>query len=361
MSEMVFARPDRALRTRLVALAVVGGVVFAAVSAYLGLSFIGVVGRDVPVTVEVTTLGDSLGVNSSVKFRGLRIGRVLRLENGADSDGTYTAHVVIEREFAGDVPRDVVARVLPGTIFGADYVDLVVPDAGGDAAPAAATGGARLESGQVVHADTSAPTVRLMDTFSATQRVLGAIDPASMDEALSQLATALDGRGEDIRGWIARANDLLRQAGAAEPDFYADLALLSRNLTTFSDLEPTLMQSLEDSLPTARTIAAKARSMRTLVTASTRLTGSMADFLVGNADRLVALLDAVRPTYDAFAGGVRPFNAILAKAVAVLRNGAFAVKDGAIQMRAQFNVDLVNPYTAKDCPRYGAMKGRNCR
>jgi hypothetical protein len=30
-------------------------------------------------------------------------------------------------------------------------------------------------------------------------------------------------------------------------------------------------------------------------------------------------------------------------------------------MRAQFDLDLQNPYTAADCPRYGRLQGKNCR
>lgn len=353
MSDFLFTRPDRALKLRLTALAAVAAVLFAAGSAWLGLSFVGVVGRDVPVTVRVTTLGDSLGVNSSVKFRGLRIGRVQRVDNGQGDGGTYSAHVVIDRQYAGKVPAGVVARVLPGTIFGADYVDLTEPSH--------PTASRALASGDVVEADRSAPTVRLMDTFDATQRVLGAIDPATMDQAVSQLADALDGKGAELRGFITRGNNLLRQAGAAEPTFYADLALIARNANTLGDLEPALAQTLRDSLPTARTIAAKARSTSTLMRSTSAVTADLTAFLAAHGPLLGAMLDAVMPTYHAFVGGIGPFTQILSMAAAVLRNGALAVKDGAIQMRAQFDLDIQNPYSAADCPRYGRLRGKNCR
>ncbi|MCX6396969.1 MAG: MCE family protein [Propionibacteriales bacterium] len=357
---MLFARPDRALRLRLTALAAVGLVLFAACATWLGLSFVGVLGRDVPVTVEVTTYGDSLGVNSSVKYRGLRVGRVMRLEKSRGAARSYTIKAVLERQFADRVPASVVARVLPGSIFGADFVDLVDPGGAGRAVPAA-TGGRALRAGSVVRADTSAPTVRLMDTFSATQRVLGAIDPAVMDSALSQLAAALDGKGTEIRGFITRTSALLEQAGRAEPDFYADLALIGRNAGVLADLEPALAQTLRDSLPLARTLAEKAQNTQRLLGSSAGLAGSLTAFLHANGGALAALLDAVSPTYRAFVGGIVPFSKILGLAPQVMRNGANVVKGNALQMLAQFNVDLVNPYSAADCPRYGSLKGPNCR
>lgn len=366
MSDVLFPRAESALRLRLrlAAIATLAGALFAAGSLWLGLSFIGVVGHDLPVTARVTTLGDSLGVNSSVKFRGLRIGRVLTLEPGRAADGTYAAHIVIQHRYADRVPADVVARVLPGTIFGAEYIDLVpagLSHSRSGVHPAAAVRQVPLKAGDVISADTSSATVRLMDTFDATQRVLGAIDPASMDEALSQLATALDGRGEDLRAFIGRADRLVSRATAAEPTFYADLALISRNLDTVAGLEPQLAQALRNSLPVARTIAGKARELDRLVRNSTALAAQLSGFLEQHGAQLTVLLTAVAPTYRAFVGGIDPFEAILRLAPTVLRNGAAAIKDGAIQMRARFAAAMFEPYSAADCPRYGTVAGRNCR
>ncbi|MCZ4498732.1 MAG: hypothetical protein JWQ74_1285 [Marmoricola sp.] len=358
MSEYLFARPDRALHVRLALLAVVVAVLAAAGSAWLGLSFIGVVGRDLPVTVQVTTVGDSLGVNSSVKFRGLRIGRVLRLENGARASGSYAVKAVIQRKFADQVPATVLARVLPGTIFGADYVDLVGSQPNESGASAAVR---PIRSGSVIRADASAPTIRLMDTFNATQRVLGALDPGAMDAALSQLASALDGKGAEIGKFITRANRLLARTGRAEPAFYQDLALIARNARTLAEVEPVLVSTLQDSLPLARTIATKARSTQRLVESASRLAGDVATFLDEHGAALNGMLTAVAPTYAAFVGGIVPFSAILQETPGVLRNGALAVQNRAIQMRAQFNLNLVNPYDASDCPRYDDLKGPNCR
>ena len=114
----------------------------------------------------------SLGVNSSVKFRGLRVGRVVSLDTERDAEGLYAAKIVVDEEFAEEIPGDVVARVLPGTLFGAEYLELRTPGT----TLRASGGGSSLEDGIELAADTSSETVRLMNTFSAMYRVIDSID-----------------------------------------------------------------------------------------------------------------------------------------------------------------------------------------
>lgn len=365
MSDFVFprARDRRRLQLRLAALAVAMVTAFAVASLWLGASFIGLVGGDLGATARIPTLGDSLGVNSSVKFRGIRVGRVVQTDSARDADGHYGARIVIDEEHAEGIPAGVRARILPGTLFGAEYVDLVVPAGTGPGlSRAAATGGgAALADGAVIPADTSAESIRLMDTFSAMQRVISAIDPAAIDLATSQLAGALDGKGDDLRRFIGRADRLVAGFAAAEPTFYRDLALLAENLETLADLEPGIAAALESSLPVARTIAGKARTIARLVTATTRLSAEVSAFLEQRGEQLTRFLHEVAPTYRAFVRGIEPFTEILRLAPAVLANGARAIKDGAVQMIALFGTERPGTYTAADCPRYESLRGRNCR
>ena len=66
-------------------------------------------------------------------------------------------------------------------------------------------------------------------------------------------------------------------------------------------------------------------------------------------------------TLSAFVQGTTAFETIINQAPAVLRNGAQAVQSGKIQMDALFSFDTIAPYQAIDCPRYGALAGKNCR
>lgn len=354
MSEFIFPRAVRhqaALRLKLAALAVVVGLLFALGAGYLGLRYLGYVGNSVTVKVRVTTLGDSLGIGSSVKYRGLRIGRVIKVTDKRAADGTYTVTAVLDPSEAKDVPAEVKARVLPGSIFGAEYIDLETPTVAAGA----------IRDGDVIAADTSAEAVRVMNTLDSAQRILAAVDPATLNESLSQLAGALDGKGASLHRFIEQASDLLKQARVHEPALYADLNLLATNLATSADLEPVLASAIRAALPTAAVISEKAKALEASLKAGTTLTGDLASFTVQHGQSLVSFFAAVDPTYEAFVGGINPFTAILQGAPAVLSNGAHAIRNDAIQMNAFFKADIRNPYTSADCPRYGWLRGGNCK
>jgi virulence factor Mce-like protein len=355
MSEYLFPRAARhpaALRLRLAVLATLVGLVFAAFAGYLGLKYLGYAGNSVTVTVHVTTLGDSLGVDSSVKYRGLRIGRVVKVTDSRGADGTYAVTAVLDPSQAVDIPAEVKARVLPGSIFGAEYIDLEPP--------AIASAG-DVRDGAVITADTSAESIRVMDTLASAQRILAAIDPSTLNETLSQLANALDGKGTSLHNFIVEAKGLLVRSRSHESALFADLNLLSTNLQTSADLEPILADAIRASLPTAAVISQNARQLGATLKAATDLTATAATFFAGHGKELTAFFAAVDPTYRAFVNGISPFTAILQGAPAVLFNGANAIRHGAIQMKAFFKADVRNPYTAADCPRYGALAGGNCR
>lgn len=355
MSEFLFPRAIRhpaALRLRLAVLAVLVGLLFAVGAGYLGLKYLGYAGNSVTVTIHVTSLGDSLGVNSSVKFRGLRVGRVVEVTNARGADGTFAVIAVLDPSQATDVPAAVRARVLPGSIFGAEYVDLEPPTT---------TSVGDVGDGAVITADTSAASIRVMDTLASAQRILAAVDPSTLNETLSQLADALDGKGAALHHFIIEAESLVARSRTHEGAVFADLNLLSTNLQTTADLEPILAQAIRASLPTAAVISAHARQLGATLRAGAQLTRAAANFFSANGRQLAAFFAAVDPTYRAFVNGIAAFSAILQDAPAVLFNGARAIRDGAIQMMAFFKADVRNPYTAADCPRYGSNAGSNCR
>lgn len=363
MSEILFPRATNRVRLqlRLALLALVVLTAFGAAAVALGASFVGITGGETRATARLVTLGDSLGVNSSVKFRGLRVGRVVDVDGTRGADGTYAATVVFQDQYAAQIPASVRARVLPGTLFGAEYVDLVAGRRGSAGTSVRTANAVPLGDGAVIPADTSADSVRLMDTFQAMTRVIGAIDPAAVDMAMSQLAAALDGRGDDLGRFIARADKLVGTFSDAQPALFRDLELLTQDLDVLADIEPDLARAVRDSLPVARTVATHARQLRRLLRVSSHLAAEVSTFLEKQGAHLTEFLQAVAPTYDAFAHGIRPFEQILQRAPAVLQNGARAIKGGAIQMIALMGSERMGTYTPADCPRYGSLAGGNCR
>lgn len=360
MSEYLFphVRARAALRLRLALVGLAGFAALALVAGVLALQTLGVLSGDVRVTVRLATVGDTLGINSDVKYNGLRVGRVTAVDPVARPAATGwdgpTATVLVAPEHAGLIPAAVRARVLPGTLFGNEYVDLVAP-----AAPARA----HLSEGDVVAADTSRATLRLMDTFSATQRLLAAVDPAQWDVALSQLADSLDGRGARLAQLVRDGDAFLGRWAALHPQVRRDLDLLAQDSDLLAEVEPRLVAALRDSRPLARTLVQQRAATTTLLRGMSRLLDGedgVSAFLRTHGAATARLLNASAANLEVFAQRHPAFAALLRKVPQLLRNGAAAVRDGKIQMEGVLAPQLLDPYDATDpadCPTYRGLRG----
>lgn len=383
MSEFLFPHArtgPRTLRLRLAAVGLAGVVALGVLAGTLGLQTLGVLSGDVRLTVQLVTVGDTLGINSDVKFNGLRVGRVTEVEPTARPEETGwegpTATVLVAPEHAALIPASVRARILPGTLFGNEYVDLVPASAhgtGGDtptavspvpavsAVSAVSAGGAHLADGDVVPADTSRRTLRLMDTFSATQRLLAAVDPAQWDVALSQLADSLDGRGARLAELVRDGDAFLGRWEQLHPQVQRDLDLLTEDSALIADIEPQLVAAVRDSRPLARTLVRQAEGTTRLLDGAARLLGGedgVTAFLRTNGAGTARLLNATAANLEVFAERHRSFALLLRKLPVLLRNGAAAVEDGRIQMEGVISRQQVEPYDAADCPAYRGLRGR---
>ena len=90
---------------------------------------------------------------------------------------------------AKSIPDNVSARLLPKTLFGERYVELVLPAA----VPAPA-----IRSGDVIPQDRSSSAIELEQVFDDLLPLLQAVQPAQLSATLNALATALDGRGKQL-------------------------------------------------------------------------------------------------------------------------------------------------------------------
>lgn len=364
MSEFLFPHSrvaPRAIERRLALLGVAGAVVFVLILALLGLQTIGVIGAGTRATVHLPTVGDTLGINSDVKYRGLKVGRVIDVDPGAAS-GQPTAEVIVHDEHARLIPATVRARVLPSTLFGNEFVDLVTDSSATDiVSPTVAAATAHLRDGDVIEADTSQATIRLMETLESTQRLLASADPSQWDEALSQMADALDGRGADLARFIHNGNDFLGRWEDLEPHLMTDLRLLARATDLLADVEPVLVLSLENSRPVARMLVNREDDLRELMQAGTSMIedgeyGAIV-FISEEGPRTSALLAASAPVLEAFAQRSPSFQQLLARVPTVLYNGAASVVNGRVQMEGVFAPQFLDPYGPDDCPEYRGLSG----
>ncbi len=133
----------------------------------------------VTVVAVVDDAGGSLTPGADVKSRGVIVGRTSDLSLSAEG---VRLRLVLDAGDARRIPRDAVARILPATVFGTSYVDLVAPDG-------AVT--ASLREGQVVDQDRSSRTLELQTTLDSLYRVVTAVKPAELSTTLAAVSSAL--------------------------------------------------------------------------------------------------------------------------------------------------------------------------
>src|SRR5947209_3172558 len=77
-----------------------------------------------PLKLEVSSAGEQLNKDADVKIHGLIIGRV---SGQKLVDDHVLLSLAINKGQLSKIPANVEARILPKTLFGEKYVDLVIP------------------------------------------------------------------------------------------------------------------------------------------------------------------------------------------------------------------------------------------
>lgn len=333
------------------ALAGRGLVVLVVLVALMGLAYgrtTGAVGGDPRVEAVVADAGGSLRPGSDVKISGVIVGRVEELD-AAPGGGVRVAMTMPEERLA-TVPANVVARILPATVFGTSFVDLVVYDG---PAPEA------LAAGDTIPADRTQGTLELQRALDDIDRLTSALGPAELSAALGSAAQALEGRGARLGRSIDLADRYVSRLVPELPLLRSDLAKLGTNLEIVDRVAPDLLTATDDALVTLRTILTRRAAVTALISGGTSLAQTSRAFLDANQRQLVRALDNAALLLDAvhdnrriaITGSTRTNIALGEELPTAVREG-FVDTDGIIQL------DAPPYYTTADRPRYGVAGPR---
>lgn len=237
------------------------------------------------IVVLVNQAEDQLEVQADVKMRGVRVGEIRDIQRSAD--GTVRLIVALDSDEAGHVPADVQARILPKTLFGERFVDLV-PTSPNDTTPIAA--------GAVVRQDTGSRTVALQQVFDDLYPLLKAVHPEDLNMALSAVAMAVRGRGAQIGRTIDNLAAYEARFQSVLPAIGPDLSLLADVTARYGDVAPALLAATRNLTLTSATIADKQGILRAVLKDTYSLSDRLRVLVAENADRLVHLAHTARPT-----------------------------------------------------------------
>jgi phospholipid/cholesterol/gamma-HCH transport system substrate-binding protein len=235
------------------------------------------------VTVDSDRAGLQLVPHSDVKVRGLIVGEVRKIRQtpkGAAID------LALDPSKARLIPADSSARMLPKTVFGEKFVDIVPPAAG--------DGGRHLKNGDVIPQDRSTTAVEVNQVLDDVMPLLNEVEPAKLNATLNALATALQGRGDEIGQLLVDADDYLKRLNPHLPTIVHDLRQLAVVSDNLNAAAPDLISIMQNLQTTNRTIVDKEPQLVAALDKGINLTGEATEFTADNEPRLVGAMIANR-------------------------------------------------------------------
>ncbi|MGW4439197.1 MCE family protein [Streptomyces sp. NPDC004596] len=304
----------------------------------------------VPITLEADTLGNQLDPRADVKLRGLLVGEV----RAVHADGTKaTLDIALKPQYVSYIPSDVHARLLPKTLFGEKYVDLV--------APAGAVQPARpIRAGDVITQDRTKVGIEVQQLMNDLLPLLRTVRPGELNATLSAFATALEGRSDRIGGNLTRVEGYLRRLNPHLPSLKEDITRFADVAEVYGDAAPDLMRILRNTVTTSRTITEKKDQLASALRTTATVAGTANDFLSENGDRLITLGRVSRPTLELFARYSPEYPCLFQGLARQERASEDAFRGGEMRI----TLEVVRPqgaYRPGEEPVYGERSGPDCR
>ncbi|HWJ65718.1 MAG TPA: MCE family protein [Nocardioides sp.] len=304
----------------LVALAVIG--------TFVTLRSNGTFGTQPHVTAEVANAGGALRAGSDVKMNGVIVGKVSEIRRSEDGGGV-TVDMAMSEDDLEAIPGNVVARILPATVFGTTFVDLVVHGEASDGP---------LRAGDVVEADATQETLELQQALDDIDRLVKALGPAELASAIGSAAEALDGRGDQIGTTVRSLNSYLARLNPRMPQVRSDLEALASTTRLLDEIAPDLLDATDDVLVTMNTILTQEAALTALLSGGTTLARTARGFLDRNQRDLVrfingsaVLLDAVHDNRKAGITDALAINTALGRTLPTTLKEGFVKTDGTLR------------------------------
>lgn len=243
----------------------------------------------VHVTVQAQTVGTQLNVDGDVKVSGVLVGEIEKIRSTGDH---ATITLALQPDKANHIPENVSARFVPKTLFGERYVDLIRPKV------RATT---HLRNGDVIPEDRSKAALALNRVLNDLMPLLRTLQPAKVYATLNALATALQGRGNEIGENLERVDAYFKRLNPHLPAINHDIKALAKVADLYHDVIPQLARTLRDLDTTARTVTVKEQTLSDFLASTTVMSATARNFLEQNEARLIAVGKVNRPTLELLA------------------------------------------------------------
>ncbi len=304
------------------------------------------------VTLYTSSAGNEMHPGAEVMVRGVQVGTVRQIS--ADGSGARL-ELAIDPGQVPLLPANVSAEMVPTTLFGERYVDLILPSH-----PVRA----RLTSGSVIQQNRSADAIELDKVLDNLLPMLAATQPDKLSLTLTAIAEGLQGNGKTLGQSLVTLNSYLKQLNPQLPEIDADFTKLAELARTYNQAAPDIVQALDDFGVTGRTLSAQRADFAALLANFTTAANDLTSFLDANSTNAIRLSADSVSTLRILARYAPEFPCVLQQLAAFVPDMNKVLGAGTDQAGLHASVDVVQPpgrYLPKvDTPVYGDNLGPHC-
>jgi phospholipid/cholesterol/gamma-HCH transport system substrate-binding protein len=298
------------------------------------------------VKVETSKIGLQLPARADVKIRGVLVGEVLAADTTADGAeltlGLFPSQV-------DTIPGNVTASIVPKTLFGEKYVSLIIPD---EPSSKPIRAGATITRTLV--------STEVEKVLSDLYPLLRAVEPAQLNMTLNALATALEGRGDQLGENLETVDDYLKRLNPQIPALVEDLRLTAQVSDIYAEVLPEIGTILHNTVTTMSTLEDRSARLNALLNDVTNFSGTARAFLDDNGDNLIRLGDVSRAQLRVLARYSTEFPCLLGGVVNAGRLQAEAFRGFTLHIVLETLPNQPRPYEPDDAPRLGDDRGPTC-
>ena len=295
------------------------------------------------VTVKADRAGLQLAKFGDVRVNGALVGAVRTVSQDGEE---ASIEVALSPAAAEEIPDNVRVQILPTTLFGQKYLAFVDPES-----PSSGS----LEEGDVIPSDRVETNVELNRILSNLFPLLRAVRPADLNATLNALATALNGRGEQLGETIEKLDSYLGAIDDHLPTLRKDLILLADVADTYAAAAPDLIGVLRNATTTSRTILQKRQQLDVFFGDLAGRADTSTRILSDNETNLIRVGEVTEPILQVLAT-YSPEYPCLMKGLARYRPRLASVFQGnMIRQFFVFNTPQYREYDRRDTPVYGEV------
>ena len=298
------------------------------------------------VQLKTTNIGLQLPIRADVKIRGVQVGEVIDIQPEAEG---ATLTLGLYPDMRDTVPGNVSGSIVPKTLFGEKYVSLIVPE--GPIADG-------IEIDTVI--DRTDVSTEVEQVLNDLYPLLRAVQPAEINMTLNAIATALEGRGDQLGNNLETIDSYLKRLNPEIPALVEDLRLTGEVSDVYADVLPEIATILRNTITTTQTLEGREEKLNALFKDIGSFSATAERFLGDNGDNIIRLGELSRDQLALFARYAPQYPCLLEGIVGAGKLQAEAFRGFTLHIVLETLPNQPRAYGPQDKPVYGDRRGPYC-